>query len=106
LEGHVIFEVLTSEVAPERRAEYIEAYKRAWRESNPPGCHSVRLMACIEHPGRVMTMIAWDSVEAHERARQRPEHARFRETITAYRTGEGIPLAHYTYEDIAPPDWA
>ena len=101
----MIFEVVVSEVDPARRVEYIEAYKRAWRESNPPGCHNVRLMACIEDPGRVMTLISWDSVEAHERARLRPEHARFRETITAFRTGTGGGLAHYTFEDIAAPDW-
>jgi heme-degrading monooxygenase HmoA len=101
----MIYEVVVSEVAPARRAEYLEAYKRAWRESNPPGCHGVRLMACIEDPARVMTLIAWDSVEAHERARERPEHARFREAIAAFRTGTGGGLAHYTFEDIAPPDW-
>lgn len=102
----MIYEVVVSEVAPDRRAEYLEAYKRAWRESNPPGCHGVRLMACIEDPARVMTLLAWDSVEAHERARERPEHARFRETVTAFRTGSGGSLAHYTFEDIAPPNWA
>ena len=101
----MIYEVVVSEVAPDRRDEYLEAYKRAWRESNPPGCRGVRLMACIEDAARVMTLIAWDSVEAHERARLRPEHARFRETITAFRTGSGGGLAHYTFEDIAPPAW-
>lgn len=102
----MIYEVVVSEVEPARRADYIEAYKGAWRASNPPGCHGVRLMACIENPGRVMTLIAWESVDAHEQARLRPEHARFRETVTAFRTGgAGGGLAHYTFEDIAPPSW-
>jgi heme-degrading monooxygenase HmoA len=101
----VIYEVLISEVAPGRRAEYVEVYKQAWRESNPPGCHGVRIMECIEHPGRVITMIAWDDVDAHERARLRPEHARFRGKITPYRVGSSGGFAHYTYQDIAPPGW-
>ena len=101
----MIYEVVISEVAPERRTEYIDAYKRAWRESNPPGCQGVRMMACIEDPGRVITMISWDSVDAHERARTRPQHARFREVVTPYRTGSGGGYAHYTYEDLSPPDW-
>ena len=102
----MVYEVLISQVAPERRTEYLEAYKRAWRESNPPGCHGLRLLSCIEDPGRVITMIAWDSVDAHERARTRPEHGRFRDTVTPYRIGPGVGFAHYTYEDSAPPDWA
>jgi heme-degrading monooxygenase HmoA len=101
----MVYEMVISEVAPERRAEYVEAYKRAWRDSNPPGCHGVRVLSCIEDPSRVITMIAWDDVEAHDRARLRPEHVRFREAIAGYRTGPGGGLAHYTFEDIAPPDW-
>lgn len=101
----MIYEIVISEVIPERRAEYVEAYQRAWRESNPPGCQGVRLLSCIEDPGRVITMISWDSVEAHEQARLRPEHGRFRETVAPYRTAPSQGPAHYTFGDIAPPDW-
>ncbi len=95
----MVYEILINQVAPDRREAYIAAYKETWRKVNRPGCQGVRFLSCIEKPDRVIIQIAWDSVEAHERARQIPEHATIREVGAAFDVkGEG--LAHYTFEDL------
>ncbi len=94
----MVYEILINEVAPEQRDEYIKAWKETWLKVKRPGCHGVRMLSCIENPSRVITQIAWDSVEAHEAARQIPGHGEIREMRARFDVkGEG--LAHYTYED-------
>jgi heme-degrading monooxygenase HmoA len=95
----LVYEILINEVAPERREAYVEAYKTTWRKVERPGCRGVQLLSCIEKPGRVIVQISWDSVEAHERARQIPEHATIREVAAAFDVkGEGV--AHYTIDQL------
>ena len=95
----MVYEMLINEVAPERRQAYIEAYKETWRKVDRPGCRGVKFLSCIEKPSRVIVQIAWDSVEAHEKARQIPEHGTIREVSAAFDVkGEGV--AHYTIDDL------
>lgn len=95
----MVYEMLINEVAPERRQAYVDAYKATWKKVNRPGCQGVKFLACIEKPSRIIVQIAWDSVEAHERARQIPEHGTIREVGAAFDVkGEGV--AHYTIEDL------
>jgi heme-degrading monooxygenase HmoA len=91
----MVYEMVISTVDPSRRDEYIQAYKAAWQKANAPGAHTVKVMACVEDPARVITMIEWDSLEAHERQRVTEAHAQFRETVQPYRTGPSE-LHHYT----------
>jgi len=95
----VVYEMLINEVSAERRAAYIQAYRETWKKVNRPGCQGVKFLACIEKPSRIIVQIAWDSLEAHERARQIPEHGTIREVSAAFDVkGEGV--AHYTIEDL------
>jgi heme-degrading monooxygenase HmoA len=94
----MVYEVVIQTVDPARRDEYVKAYKAAWQEANAPGAHTVRVMPCIEDPSRVITMIEWDSVEAHEKQRLTEAHARFRERVQPYRTAPGD-LKHYIVEE-------
>ena len=95
----MVYEMLINDLAPERREAYIAAYKETWRKVDRPGCRGVRFLSCIEKPGRVVVQISWDSVEAHEKARQIPGHATIREVGAAFDVkGEGV--AHYTFEDL------
>jgi quinol monooxygenase YgiN len=91
----MVYEVVISEVDPARRDEYVQAYKKAWQTANAPGAHTVKIMSSIEDPARVITIIEWDSVEAHEKQRVTEAHARFRDTVQPYRTGPSD-LKHYT----------
>ena len=94
----MVYEMLINEVAPERREDYIKTWKETWAKADRPGCHGVKMLRCIEHPGRVITQIAWDSVEAHEAARDVPNHGLIREVRGQFDAkGEGF--AHYTIEE-------
>src|SRR5688572_1837652 len=94
----MIYEVVIQTVDPARRDEYVQAYKEAWREAAAPGAHTVRVMPCIEDPARVITMIEWDNLEAHEKQRLTEAHARFRARVQPFRTGPSD-LQHYTIEE-------
>jgi heme-degrading monooxygenase HmoA len=90
----MVYEIVISEVDPARRDEYVQEYKKAWQEANAPGAHTVRLLASIEDPARVITIIEWDSVEAHEKQRLTEAHAHFRDRVQPYRMGPSD-LKHY-----------
>ncbi|MEA2642369.1 MAG: Antibiotic biosynthesis monooxygenase [Chloroflexota bacterium] len=96
----MVYEMMIREVAPERRADFIEAYKKKWSEVERPGCRGVRFLSCIEKPERVIVEISWDSVEAHENARNNvPGHGTIREVGEAFQvTGEGP--THYTIDEL------
>ena len=95
----MVYEILINELAPERRDAYIEAYRETWRKVDRPGCRGVQILSCIEHPGRVIVQISWDSVEAHEQARHLPGHEAIRELRTRFEVrGEGY--AHYTIDQV------
>ena len=42
-----------------------------------PGCHKVTVLPGVEHPGNVLIMIEWDSVDAHNAAKATPGFAKF-----------------------------
>jgi heme-degrading monooxygenase HmoA len=94
----MIYEVVIQTVDPARRDEYLQVYKDAWREAAAPGAHTVRIMACIEDLARVITMIEWDSFEAHQKQQTTAAHARFRERVQPYRTAPGD-LKHYLVDE-------
>lgn len=95
----MVYEILINDVAPERRQAYIDEHKKTWQKVNRPGCRGVKYLSCIENPERVIIQISWDSVEAHENARQLPEHGSIREVSAAFNVkSEGI--AHYTIDDL------
>ena len=94
----MVYEVVISTVAPAQREEYIAAWRAAWLEAAAPGAHNVAIMPCIEDPARVITMIEWDSVEAHEKQRTTAAHGRFRDQVQRYRTGPSD-LKHYLMDE-------
>lgn len=62
----MIYEQATLQTAPEKA----EAFEAAITGSAPffrnaSGCHSLALERIVEHPGRYVLRIGWDSVEAH-----------------------------------------
>ena len=43
-----------------------------------PGCHSVRVLPGVEEPGTVAFLVEWESLEAHDAARETEPFARFK----------------------------
>ena len=44
-----------------------------------PGCRSARVLPGVENPGNVLFMVEWDSVEAHDAAKESESFLRFRQ---------------------------
>ncbi len=59
-----------------------------------PGCHKVTLLPGIEHPGNVLFMIEWDSVDAHNAAKATPGFQKFIEVAGPF-LGEGGSMQHF-----------
>jgi quinol monooxygenase YgiN len=94
----VVYEIVEIKVAPERRDEYTALFKKAHREANFAGCLGNRVLRCVEDPSRVVVIVEWESIEAHEQHRGTPTQMRFRETIGPYHEAPAQ-LAHYVAED-------
>jgi quinol monooxygenase YgiN len=62
----VIVEHATLEIEPGREAEFEAAFAAAPAIfAQAEGCHGVELRRCIEHPGRYLLFVTWDSVDHH-----------------------------------------
>ncbi len=59
-----------------------------------PGCNKVTVLPGVEHPGNVLFMIEWDSVDAHNAAKATPGFAKFVEVASPY-FGEGGSMQHF-----------
>jgi len=59
-----------------------------------PGCRSVRLMAGVEHPGNVLFLVEWESVDAHNAARTSPGFEKFKEIAGPF-FGQGGSMQHF-----------
>jgi hypothetical protein len=95
----MVYEVVIQSIDPERRDEYIENYKKRWRELALAGWRSGKLLRCTENPGRVILVLEWDSVEAHRQHRG-PVMDRFlEESVRPYQTALSD-FDHYTVEEI------
>lgn len=51
------------------------------------GCRSFKALRCVEHPGTIMFLAEWDSIEAHHASREEPAHVRFRELLMPFAAG-------------------
>ena len=95
----MVYEIVVQTIDPTRRDEYVEGYRRAFREANMAGNHGGKICTSVEDPSRVVLVIEWDSVEAHQRHRGTPPHNRFREAISPYQT-QPSDLQHYLVQDL------
>jgi heme-degrading monooxygenase HmoA len=84
----MIYEVISQQVIPEKRDEYIKAFGDFLTKANYAGSHGIKFLASIEDPGRVILMIEWDSVEAHTRIRGTPTYNAMRELTSKYQTAK------------------
>jgi hypothetical protein len=82
----VVYEVVVQSIDPERRDEYIERYKKRWREMSLAGWRSGKLLKCTENPGRVIIVLEWDSVEAHRQHRGPVMDEFLRDFVRPYQT--------------------
>jgi quinol monooxygenase YgiN len=95
----VVYEVVVQSIDPDRRDEYIENYKKAWRALALDGWRGGSLLRCTEKPDRVIIVLEWDSVEAHRQHRG-PVMDRFlQEAVRPYQTALSD-FDHYIVEDI------
>jgi heme-degrading monooxygenase HmoA len=96
----LVTHVVIQTVDPERRDEYIERYKVAWRKAALPGCRSAKILRAIENPSRVILLFEWDSIEAHRKANATSAHDELMTgTVDKYRVGPRD-YAHYDAEEI------
>ena len=54
-----------------------------------PGCHSVKVLPGVEQPGNVVFLVEWESVEAHNAARDSDGFKKFIEVASPYFGGDG-----------------
>jgi quinol monooxygenase YgiN len=59
-----------------------------------PGCRKVTVLPGVEHPGNVLFMIEWDSVEAHNAARDSEGFKTFVKHASPF-FGEGGSMQHF-----------
>ena len=59
-----------------------------------PGCRKVTLLPGIENPGTVLFMIEWDSVDAHNAAKDTPGFRQFVAAASPF-FGEGGSMQHF-----------
>ena len=59
-----------------------------------PGCHKVTILPGVENPGNVLFMIEWDSVDAHNAAKETPGFAQFVAAASPF-FGEGGSMQHF-----------
>lgn len=59
-----------------------------------PGCRKVTLLPGIENPGTVLFMIEWDSVDAHNAAKDTPGFKQFVAAASPF-FGEGGSMQHF-----------
>ena len=59
-----------------------------------PGCRKVTLLPGIETPGTVLFMIEWDSVDAHNAAKDTPGFKQFVAAASPF-FGEGGSMQHF-----------
>lgn len=95
----MVYEVVIQSIDPERRDEYIENYRKKWRELALDGWRSGKLLRCSENPGRVILVLEWDSVEAHRQHRGPVMDQFMKESVRPYQTALSD-FDHYTVEDI------
>jgi heme-degrading monooxygenase HmoA len=95
----MIQEVLFQTIDPARRDEYVDEFRKAFREANFAGAHEGKILKSVEDPSRVVIVIEWDTVESHTRHRGTPPHNAFRERISAYQTAP-TQGAHYEASDL------
>ena len=96
----MVYEVVIQSIDPERRDEYIENYRRTWRELALDGWRGGKLLRCTENPSRVILVFEWDSVEAHRQHRGSAamDHL-MKESVRPYQTALSD-FDHYTVEEI------
>ena len=82
----MIYEVRVQTVDPEKRTEYVKAYKEAIQSSKEAGCHGGFIMCSDEDPAKVLVLLHWETREHHERWRGTPPHVKFRQTIDPWQT--------------------
>jgi quinol monooxygenase YgiN len=95
----MVNELVLATVDPAKRDEYIETWKRTWKEAGFEGAHGGKILRCVEDPSRVAMLINWDSVEAHERHRGTDRHNQFRSKFAPLQQQPSV-IQHYTVEDI------
>ena len=54
-----------------------------------PGCISAKVMPGVEQPGNVLFLVEWESVEAHNAAKETEHFARFKEIAGPFFGGPG-----------------
>ena len=52
--------------------------------NSAPGCQSAKVMQGVEHPENVLFLVEWDSVDAHNAARESEGFKKFQEIAGPY----------------------
>lgn len=59
-----------------------------------PGCRSVKVLPGVEHPGNALFLVEWDSVDAHNAARDSDGFKSFVQHASPF-FGEGGSMQHF-----------
>ncbi len=63
----MVLEVALIDVQPGAEEAFVQAYGQARQlVAETPGCRSMRMTRGVETPTRMVLLVEWDSLEAHE----------------------------------------
>ncbi len=84
----MVVEQVELKVSPGREEECLK-YLAATRGviDNSKGCRSFIFGRGVEDPSKVMLVVSWDSLEAHQAAKTTPEFGEFSKTLYSFVTG-------------------
>lgn len=93
----MVYEMVVQAVDPARRDEHVARFKKTLRESNFAGFHGGQALTSVEDPSKVIMLLEWDTVEAHQEHRGTPTHNRFRDASREAQTAPGS-TEHFEFE--------
>ena len=59
-----------------------------------PGCHGVRVGGGVENPNKLILLVDWESLEAHDAFKKMPEYIELAKILGPYAAGGGA--EHFT----------
>jgi heme-degrading monooxygenase HmoA len=92
----MVLEVALIDVMPGSEDAFVAAYGQARRlVTDTPGCRSIRMTRGVETPTRMVLLVEWDSVDAHEVFRSSDRFGQWRALIGPHFAGPPV-VEHFT----------
>jgi heme-degrading monooxygenase HmoA len=92
----MVLEVALIDVTPGSEDAFVAAYGQARTlVTDTPGCRSIRMTRGVETPTRMVLLVEWDSVDAHEVFRSSDRFGQWRALIGPHFAAPPV-VEHFT----------